>query len=1268
MIQRFIAWLGLFAVIVLVALGCGNRGTSKTEEVTATERSALTLITQHDWEDGTLKGWIPRGGTVVLTNTTEAAADGTRSLKTTGRTAGFNGPSLNVFPMLVKGATYEFTVKARLVTGELGTTVKTTMQQTSSTNQQSFVQVAGSQNATDAGFITLTGSYSYSATADITGLLFYVESASATASYYIDSFSITETLPPPGVNILHDWENGTLQGWVPRGGGVVLTNTTDAAFDGVRSLRTTNRTAGFHGPSLSVLGTLRKGATYQVTVRARLVAPQAAATLRVTVQRTPVGQANQFDTVASMDGVTDAAFVTLSGLYSFTTDVTGLLLYVESPTATASYYIDGFQLTELAPPPGPPGNTTGHAAAFESGTTEGWASRTGTEIVSVSTADAHTGTRSLLTTNRTNTFRGPALNVTNVMFNGSRYRVELWAKLAPGEADAQLRVSLQRNLGSNPATFHTVIGNTPVTANAWVRLVTTYDVALANTGLQLYVETNSPSLASFYIDDVNVSWVPPPEAERPIASVKQTFANFFPIGAAIHAGDLTGEHAFLLTKHHSSATSENDMKWSSLQNVEGAFTYATADAQVAFAKANGLRFRGHTFVWHQQTPAWVFNDASGQPLTPTPENKALLLGRMETHIRAVAAHFGSDVYAWDVVNEVIDPSQADGFRRSPWFNVTGTDYIDRAFQVAREVAPNAELYINDFDTTNTTKRQFLFNLVSDLRSRGIPVDGVGHQMHNNVDFPSRQAIVDTIELFHGLGVKNEVTELDVSIYSNSLPGPIVDYFDIPEERLVQQGYRYRTFFDAFKSLQGKIASVTFWGQADDHTWLASSTRTNAPLLFDTSLKSKHAYWGVVDPLQLPGADVTVSLAAASPSVNAGQSLGYALVVANEGDENPQPFEPADDDLPAANVSLTGTLPAGTVFDSLAVPPGWVCTTPPVGGIGPITCTLESLAVNASDAFALGVKPLCSTPDGSALVSTASASSTTLDPNLAPNNSATATSLVSNPPPVVTLVGPTEVSLECGTSFLDPGATAEDACDGPVAVTTTGTVNTGLVGLYPLVYDALDSAGGSALDVTRLVSVVDTTAPAFDAFDLTVLLPGVKVVLNNGVLYVNGQPFPLDEPITILGQTIEFVGEAIIINGQSFLLDGRTVVLLPTLGQYQTFTIADLIAALAPDCDANLDLGDVVIDLVTSDEVDNAPGGSDGNTTNDISLASDCRSVRLRVERDNGGNGRVYTVRVRVRDASGNTTTKALRVIVPRIQGSGSGVDDGPNNVVTGNCP
>ena len=104
------------------------------------------------------------------------------------------------------------------------------------------------------------------------------------------------------------------------------------------------------------------------------------------------------------------------------------------------------------------------------------------------------------------------------------------------------------------------------------------------------------------------------------------------------------------------------MKWDALRPNEATFNFATADAQVNFAKANNMQIRGHALVWHNQNPAWLFLDANGQPMTPTPENKALLLQRLRTHIQTVMTHyrndaapFGNDVFAWDVVNEVIDP-------------------------------------------------------------------------------------------------------------------------------------------------------------------------------------------------------------------------------------------------------------------------------------------------------------------------------------------------------------------------------------------------------------------------------------------------------------------------------------------------------------------------------------------------------------------------------------------------------------------------------------
>jgi endo-1,4-beta-xylanase len=555
--------------------------------------------------------------------------------------------------------------------------------------------------------------------------------------------------------VVNDFEDGTAQAWIPRGP-VTLTNT-DAVGSrtggvGTRSLLTTGRTAGFHGPSLNTLPVLTKGATYQVSVWVRLQAGQAPTQLRVTMQRT-VGGANSFDLIAqsTATGVTDAAWTQLTGLYAFAgTDPTGLLLYVEAAAATASYYIDDFRIDKISDPPGPPPNTNGLTSTFDTGTTEGWTPRIGGEVVAASSADARSGGFSLLTTNRTTAFRGPSFNVTSVMFNGSRYRVSLWAKLAPGEVPALLRVSLQRNAGTI-STFHTVVANTNVTADGWVRLVTTYDVALANSSLFLYVESQS-SLASFYIDDVQITYLPPPVIEQDLPSLHENLADFFPIGAAVRNGTIAGVHGQLLTKHFNSITSENDMKWDTLQPNPGVFNFTNSDQQVSFAEANDMRVRGHTLQWHQQVPAWVFNDpATGTTMLPTPENKSLLLSRLTNHVRAVITHFGAKVYAWDVVNEVIDENQADCMRRSTWFNVTGKDFIDTAFHAARTVSDELSivplLFINDFNTTIPNKRQCLYNLVVELQGRGVPVDGVGHQMHDNIEFPSAQSMADTLDLF-----------------------------------------------------------------------------------------------------------------------------------------------------------------------------------------------------------------------------------------------------------------------------------------------------------------------------------------------------------------------------------------------------------------------------------------------------------------------------------------------------------------------------------------
>ena len=110
--------------------------------------------------------------------------------------------------------------------------------------------------------------------------------------------------------------------------------------------------------------------------------------------------------------------------------------------------------------------------------------------------------------------------------------------------------------------------------------------------------------------------------------------------------------------------------------------------------------------------------------------------------------------------------------------------------------------------------------------------------------------------------------------------------------------------------------MTFWGKSDATTWLTSSTRVDGPLLFDVSFKKKHAYWAVVDPLQFPGADLSTAMTAAPMTVPAGQAVAYTITVTNNADTDTATFKPTDDDLPAANVSLTTAVPAHTVFQSL----------------------------------------------------------------------------------------------------------------------------------------------------------------------------------------------------------------------------------------------------------------------------------------------------------------------------------------------------------------
>jgi endo-1,4-beta-xylanase len=348
-----------------------------------------------------------------------------------------------------------------------------------------------------------------------------------------------------------------------------------------------------------------------------------------------------------------------------------------------------------------------------------------------------------------------------------------------------------------------------------------------------------------------------PSVQMDIPSLAETFKYDFAIGAALEPNQTSGLSADLMRKQVNMLVAENAMKPASIQPVEGHFNWDQADQIVAFAKENDIAVRFHTLVWHSQVPDWFFLDADGKPMVDETDakkreaNKKLLLDRLDAHIRAIVSRYKDDIKYWDVVNEVIDPADPDGMRNSNWYKITGTDYIAAAFRTAREAGgPGIKLYINDYGTDDPKKRDRLYDLVKEMLDKGVPIDGVGHQTHISIYNPSVLNIVDSLNKFKKLGLDNQITELDMSVYNWN---DRTDYgAAVPDEILQKQAQRYRELFEALKSNAGLVSAVVFWGIADDHTWLSTFpvTRTEAPLLFDKQLHAKPAFWAIVDPSKL----------------------------------------------------------------------------------------------------------------------------------------------------------------------------------------------------------------------------------------------------------------------------------------------------------------------------------------------------------------------------------------------------------------------------------
>jgi endo-1,4-beta-xylanase len=847
--------------------------------------TAAQTVTTYSFEDATADSWTSFNGASAPVATTAAAYSGSYSLLTTTNSSGAGGPSISLNGVLQAGATYTITGYVMLTSGESPANANFTIKRSDpSCSGGTCYDTIGTYQVpvSSSGWAQIGGSYTVSTTE--TGLTLYAQLVGATTaqSFYLDEVVITETAPPPGGTPVatYTFADGGLDGWTPFGS-ASLANSVPPIVDpsgDSRSLLVTNRTAGYMGPSLNLLSVnnVVAGATYQITAYVLLAAPDSSNPTATLSTKTTncANTSGSYGNLATSGPLSSTAWTKVQGTLSFSNlpgPPSSLVLYIQSSSATDSFYIDDVTIGQLSPAPPSPSqqDNSGISTTFEDGGLDGWSSRTGSSTLTNMTAEAHNGTHSLLITGRVANYDGPQISVSDKMYNGSVYNASVWVMLQPTDGSTHiLNMSLQTTLDGNPSypSMTAYPGVTIPADGSWhqisvmrYNMSNNYDPGAAYLYLQT-VPASGNDLVSFYVDDFQLTYVPPPTIQPNLASIFQTLAPFFRVGAEVDLTDLSGPHNQLLTKHFDSITSGNDMKWGSVEATLGTYTYENADSEVGMAVCNEMHVRGHNLVWStgEQTPAYATGDG-----TNSAANQATVTANIQEHIQSEVQHFGTAVYAWDVVNEPIDPTQPDCLFHGPFYQVLGKGYIDVALQAARQYAPKGtELFINDYSTTDPDRLACLVRVIRDLRERGIPLDGLGHEMHNDINYPSADAIVQAIDTIHEnfRDLDQQVTEMDVSVYnagdntSNYAP-------TVPPSLIAEQGWLYEQYFDALRRLRGKISAVTFWGFADDDTWLDSFPidRLDAPLPFDTELQAKPAYWGIVDPTRLPGYGLSFSV-------------------------------------------------------------------------------------------------------------------------------------------------------------------------------------------------------------------------------------------------------------------------------------------------------------------------------------------------------------------------------------------------------------------------
>jgi endo-1,4-beta-xylanase len=345
-------------------------------------------------------------------------------------------------------------------------------------------------------------------------------------------------------------------------------------------------------------------------------------------------------------------------------------------------------------------------------------------------------------------------------------------------------------------------------------------------------------------------------------TLKEAYKDSFKMGVAVNDAIVSGRDKAsqeIVVKQFNTITLENSMKAGLINPQPGVFKYEPADAYVEFGKKNNMFIIGHTLVWHNQTPAWFFQEENGKL-----KSKEAVAERLQEHIKTVAGRYAGKVQAWDVVNEVIDDDGS--YRPTTWVKGIGDgdELVKLSFKYAAQYAPNTELYYNDFNAWRPSKRDGIVKMVKMLQKEGIRIDGIGIQGHWGLNYPKTEYIEAAIDAYAALGLKVMITELDVDVLPLTKEGQIIGqgmsekqfqneefktFLDpypngLPDSVQKALADRYAQLFEIFYRKRDKIDRVTMWGIHDGMSWKNDypiPNRTNYPMLWDRNKQPKPAF-------------------------------------------------------------------------------------------------------------------------------------------------------------------------------------------------------------------------------------------------------------------------------------------------------------------------------------------------------------------------------------------------------------------------------------------